>query len=491
MSESPQVRVRFAPAPTGYLHLGGARTALFNWLFARHHNGTFVLRIEDTDLERSRAEVIDQVLESMRWLGLDWDEGPVAAEGPNKGDFGPYFQSQRRELHLDHARRLLAAGLAYECYMTVEELDKLREEAKREKRAFRYLGWHRDLTEEQVLEFRAEGRKPVLRLRLDPPDGDYVVNDLIRGETRFPPEQIDDFILVRSDGTPSFHLANVVDDALMKITHVIRGEDHLTNTVKHQVLFCALDFEPPQYAHLPMILGEDRSKLSKRHGAVSVVEYKEQGFLPEALVNSLALLGWSSPDGEERLSMDQLVERFTLDRVSKSGSIFDFAKTRHFNGLVIRELPADELAAMLRPYLDETQGIPEGKELDLVELVQKEIELLSDFPDAVRPILDEPSYPGDMFDEPAMSEFGAVLAQLATGFGAIEGAWARDEIKKAIKAAGKELGIKGKPLFFPLRAALTGVFHGPSLDGIAALLGKETTLARIQKLLEKVPGGES
>lgn len=491
MSDLSQVRVRFAPAPTGYLHLGGARTALFNWLFARHHGGKFVLRIEDTDLERSRADVIDQVLESMRWLGLDWDEGPVAAEGPNKGDFGPYFQSQRRELHLEHARRLIATGLAYECYMSVEELDALREEAKREKRAFRYLGWHRDLTEEQALEFRAKGRKPALRLRLEPPEGDYVVNDLIRGETRFPAEQIDDFILVRSDGTPSFHLANVVDDALMKITHVIRGEDHLTNTVKHQVLFQALEYDPPQYAHLPMILGEDRSKLSKRHGAVSVGEYREQGFLPEALVNSLALLGWSSPDGEERFSMDQLVERFTLDRVSKSGSIFDFAKTKHFNGLVIRDLPVEALAAKLRPYLDKTEGIPEGKELDLVELIQKELELLSDFPDAVRPVLEDPSYPADMLDEPAMSECGAVLGKLATGFEAIEGPWGRDEIKKAIKAAGKELGIKGKPLFFPLRAALTGVFHGPSLDGIAALLGKDATLARIRKLLAKVTGGGS
>jgi glutamyl-tRNA synthetase len=472
--DSDKPRVRFAPAPTGYLHLGSARTALFNWLYARHHGGTFILRIEDTDLERSREDVIEQVLASMRWLGLDWDEGPEAG-----GPCGPYFQSQRKESHLEHARRLMESGRAYECYMSTEELDARRREAEAAKRPFRYEGWHRELSEAEKAAHRAEGRKPVLRLRVDAPAEGFVVKDLIKGETRFPAEQIDDFIIVRSDGSPAFHLANVVDDATMRITHVIRGEDHLTNTARHQALYEALGYAIPAFAHLPMILGPDRSKLSKRHGAVSVMDYREQGYLPEAVVNVLALLGWSSADGQERFTREELVARFDLDRCGRSASIFDFDKTKHFNGLLIRELPVERLQELLDPYFVQMPAMGMERKRALVELLQKDLNLLTDFPEAARPLVEEPTYGEALFDEPAMADAKAAVDAAAEAIGRLEEPLTVEGVKGALKEAGKRTGLKRKALFFPLRAALTGQFHGPALDATVALVGKAASLARL------------
>lgn len=475
-------RLRFAPAPTGYLHLGSARTALFNWLYARHHHGTFILRIEDTDLERSREDVIDQVLQSMRWLGLDWDEGPEVG-----GPCGPYFQSQRRDLHLDHARRLLENGRAYECYMSTEELDARRKQAEAEKRPFRYEGWHRELTRDQVAAFRAEGRKPVIRLRVEEPRGGYVVHDLIKGETRFPAEQLDDFVIVRSDGTPAFHLANVVDDATMRITHVIRGEDHLTNTARHQVLFDALGYPTPKYAHLPMILGPDRAKLSKRHGAVSVMDYRDQGYLPDAVVNVLALLGWSSGDGQERFTREELIEKFDLDRCGRSASIFDFDKARHFNGLLLREMSPERLSELLEPRMAAMAaltGMTAAKRQELVALVQKDLNLLSDWGEAARPIVEEPRYEGEMLKDPAMADAGRVIGQLLPAMESMEDQPSAEAAKGLLKELGKATGLRGKPLFFPVRAALTGQLHGPALDGIVAFLGRTECVRRIRKFQE-------
>lgn len=479
MPTGDKPRVRFAPAPTGYLHLGSARTALFNWLYARHHGGTFVLRVEDTDLERSREDVIEQVLASLRWLGLDWDEGPEVG-----GDYEPYFQSQRKDLHLEHAQRLLESGRAYECYMSTEELETKRREAQAAKRPFRYEGWHRELSAEQVDAFKAEGRRPALRLKVEPPVGGYVVRDLIKGETRFPPEQLDDFVIVRSDGTPAFHLANVVDDATMKITHVIRGEDHLTNTARHQILYEAMGYPVPEFAHLPMILGPDRAKLSKRHGAVSVFDYREEGYLPEAVVNVLALLGWSSADGKERFHIDELIERFDLDRCGRSASIFDFEKTRHFNGLLIRELAPERLLELLEPYLEKLGAVPEGKALDLVKLLQKDLNLLSDLVPAAKPILEEPRYGEEVLQDAAMGEARSVASALEGGLQQIEDELTEEAVKGAIKAAGKQTGQKGKTLYFPIRAALTGQLHGPALDGIIRFLGKKKCVQRLQKFQE-------
>ncbi len=479
-------RVRFAPAPTGYLHLGGARTALFNWLYARHHAGRFILRVEDTDLERSTEDSSRQVLDGLRWLGLDWDEGPDVG-----GDRGPYYQSERRELHLEHARLLIEGGRAYECYMTTEELDVHRQVAHAAGKPFHYEGWHRELTREQVAAFRAEGRRPAIRLKVDPPAEGWTVHDLIKGDTHFPPEQIDDFVLVRSDGTPSFHLANVVDDATMGITHVIRGEDHLTNTVRHQILFDAFVWARPQYAHLPMILGPDRSKLSKRHGAVSVLEYEKLGYLPDAMVNELALLGWSPADGKEELTREELIERFDLDRCGRSASIFDFAKLDHFNRVRLHAMSPEQLAEALEPFSVHLGETMREKGKLLIELLRDDLTRLNDFVPAAKRFLDEPE------TEPAavlallaaenLHDPRPVLEKLRETFAAIPEPWERAAIKASLNAAGKEIGAKGKALFMPLRAALTGALHGPALDGILAALGKDKVVERIGRFLTFLP----
>jgi len=474
------IRVRFAPAPTGYLHLGGARTALFNWLFARGRGGVFVLRIEDTDTERSTDASTNQVLDALRWLGLNWDEGPRVG-----GPYEPYFQSQRREIHLEHARKLKAEGKAYDCYMSQEELETRRKVAIAESRPFRYEGWHRDLTSEQVEKFKAEGRKPALRLRVDPAAEGYTVEDMIKGPTHFPPEQMDDFVLVRSDGTPSFHLANVVDDATMRITHVIRGEDHLTNTIRHQTLFSMLGYPAPRYGHVPMILGPDRSKLSKRHGAVSVMDYAAQGYLPDAMINELALLGWSSEDGKEELTREELIARFGLERCGKSGSIFDFDKLDHFNRIRIKAMPVAELEKLIAPHAD---GIfaQVASPHDLIELVRDEIVKLTDFPGLARRILSEPEYSPEALNDEGMKQAKAVAEKIAAMFEAVPEPMTRDAVKAMLKDAGKTLGIKGKELFMPVRVALTGQTHGPSLDGTIAVLGRSTCAARLKKFAERI-----
>jgi glutamyl-tRNA synthetase len=467
-------RVRFAPSPTGHLHLGGARTALFNWLFARRRGGVCVLRIEDTDAERSSADVLERLLDALDWLGLDWDEGPRVG-----GEFGPYLQSERLDLYREFGERLLREGRAFHCYMQPEELEARRREAIAAGRPFRYEGWHRELTGARIADFERSGVMPCVRLRVDPPESGYVVEDLIKGRTEFPPEQIDDFVLLRSDGSPSYHMANVIDDRLMRITHVIRGEDHLTNAIKHQALFAALGWAHPQYAHLPMILGPDRSKLSKRHGAVSVLDYRERGYLPEALVNELALLGWSAADHKECMTREELIERFDLDRVGKSGSIFDFDKLLHFNGLLIRRMPVEELARRLEPYMKDAPPIPEGKLHDLIQLIQEELHRLTDFGDSARRVLDEPRPTAEALADPAMAKAPAVLEKAAQVFAAFEGAWTRESVKAAFKEIGKAAGAKGKELFIPLRVALTGVMHGPALDGVALFLGRHVLLQRL------------
>ena len=305
------LRVRFAPSPTGSLHIGGARTALFNWLFARRQNGAFVLRIEDTDLERSTGESARGIVSGLRWLGLDWDEGPETG-----GAYGPYFQSQRLGLYTEAANRLLEQGLAYYCYCTQEELAERRQDAMRAGRAPRYDGRCRLLSREERVRLEREGRRPALRFHI-PPDGVTVVPDAIRGEVVFSHEVLDDFIIMKSNGLPAYNFACVVDDASMKISHVLRAEEHLSNTPRQILIYRALGEPLPVFAHLTMILAPDRSKLSKRHGATSVQEFCEQGFLPEALLNYLALLGWSPEGEEEIMSLPEIVRQFSLERVEK------------------------------------------------------------------------------------------------------------------------------------------------------------------------------
>ena len=313
-----ELRVRFAPSPTGYLHIGGARTALFNYLFAKHSGGKFVLRVEDTDVERTIEDSAEKMMESLKWLGLTWDEGPVVG-----GPAAPYQQSQRRELYRKYALALMDKGLAYKCYCTPEELEAEREQARLAKKAPRYSGRCRELTEEQIQKFEAEGRK--WAIRFGTPDGGYtVVNDLIRGEVSFANEEIADFIILKSDGLPTYNFACVIDDWLMGITHVIRADEHLSNTPRQMMLYRALMAPMPKFAHVPMILAPDRSKLSKRHGAQTVEEFRDKGYLPEAIVNYIALLGWTPPDAtQEFMSLEELIDLFDLSRVSSTAAVYD------------------------------------------------------------------------------------------------------------------------------------------------------------------------
>ena len=334
-------RVRFAPSPTGSLHVGGARTALYNWLFARRHGGTFILRIEDTDVERSRRELTDQILHAMRWLGLDWDEGP-------------FFQSERGALYREAAERLLAEGKAYRAFETPDELDAMKKAAETAGSAFRYDGRARAISKEESDRRAASGEKFVVRLAV--PEAPLVVEDVVQGRTEFPAGALDDFVLVRSDGHPLYHFTVCVDDVAMGITHVIRGVDHLPNAPKHVALFRALSAPPPVFAHLGMILGTDGKKLSKRHGAAGVEEFEAQGYLPAALDNFLALLGWSPGEDRERMTLDEMVSLFSLERIGPSPSRFDHEKLAWLNGQYLQEVPAAQLVEMLQPFRDPGRG---------------------------------------------------------------------------------------------------------------------------------------
>jgi nondiscriminating glutamyl-tRNA synthetase len=344
-------RVRIAPSPTGPLHIGTARTALFNFLHARHTGGTFILRLEDTDVARSSLAFEKDILDGLHWLGLRWDEGPEVAGEAARGPFGPYRQMERLPRYAEAAERLKAADRAYPCYCTPEELDAERKRLEAARLPPRYSGRCAHLTPDQRATFEAEGRRPALRFRVG--EGTVVIDDIVRGRVEIDVDNLGgDFVIVRADGTPLYHFTVVVDDAAMQITHVIRGEDHLSNTPKHILLFRALGHEPPAFAHLPLILNPDRTKMSKRKSQTAIDDYRAEGFIPEALVNYLALLGWSTGTEEEVLSLDELVKRFDLGQVNKAGAVFDRERLEWLNGQWIRRLEADDLIERLRPFLE-------------------------------------------------------------------------------------------------------------------------------------------
>ena len=340
-----KVRTRFAPSPTGYPHVGNIRTALFAWLFARHNEGSFIIRIEDTDVARTVDGAVEAILNSLRWLGLDWDEGPGVG-----GNYGPYFQSQRLDKYHEVAQQLIAQGDGYYCYCSPQRLKEMRAEQARLKQPPGYDRRCRELSQQERSRKEAEGITPVVRFKT-PLEGQTGFNDLIWGEVVFENNTLDDFIMLKSDGYPTYHLANVVDDHLMEISHIIRAEEWLSSVPRHVLMYQALGFEPPNFAHLPMLLGSDRSKLSKRHGAVSITEYSEQGYLPEAMVNFLALLGWSLDDKTEISSRQELIDNFSLGRVSRTAAIFNRDKLNWMNGVYIRSLTADEFFEAAEPYL--------------------------------------------------------------------------------------------------------------------------------------------
>ena len=464
------VRVRYAPAPTGFLHVGGARTALYDWLFARHHGGTFVLRIEDTDRERSTDESVDALQNALRWLGIDWDEGPGVG-----GPFGPYRQTERLEIYGEAAEKLLADGNAYRCWCTPDELDERRKAALTRGEAWRYDRRCLNLTDEEK---RAREEQPAA-LRFLHPDHDVVVPDVIRGEATFPAADIDDFIILRSTGFPTYLLAAAVDDWKMEMTHVIRGEDLHSSTPRQILLLEALGAERiPQYAHLPLIVGPDRKPLSKRHGSVAVERFREEGFIPEAMVNYLALLGWSLDDHTTFLSRDELVKHFELDRVSRNPAAFDREKLEWLNGHYLREMPADEFAGRIQETLADAGIAAEPAVVaDASPLVQERMKLLAEAPALLRFLFEDVA--PDEKARKMLDGQGEYLAEVATRLEAIE-PWSHEAIEETMRALQEERGLGARKAFQPVRAAVTGTLVSPPLFESMELLGRERTLARIR-----------
>lgn len=478
-----KVRVRFAPSPTGSLHIGGARTALFNLLFARHNNGTFILRIEDTDTERSTEESARQIVRSLRWLGLDWDEGPEKG-----GDFGPYFQSQRLELYKREARRLLDEGKAYYCYCTPEELAERREAAMKDGKPPRYDGRCRDLSQEQRKKFEAEGRKPTIRIKV-PQEGQTKVDDLIRGEVVFENSVLDDFIIFKSNGIPTYNFACVVDDHAMGMTHIIRAEEHLSNTPKQIQVYKALGYDIPKFAHVPMILAPDRSKLSKRHGATSVEEFRDQGYLAEAIVNYLTLLGWSPEGNEEIFDLEKAVKEFSLERVNKTAAIYDIKKLTWINGHYLRELDLDYITKQVVPFMVKKQIITEEEAQQKYDYIKKVVAISRDRSKTLEELAgsiafffkDVTEYEEKGVKKHFKKENAAEL--LIKGAEALEklDEFTHESTEKAFRDFTDSMGLKAAELIHPTRLAITGRTVGPGLFEIIVLLGKEETIRRMKR----------
>jgi len=476
-----EVRVRFAPAPTGLLHIGNARTALFNFLFAKRKQGTFVLRIEDTDLERSNDTSVDRILEDLQWLGISWEEGPDRG-----GPLGPYRQSQRMAIYREFADRLSQQGKSYKCFCSEERLENLRKEQLSKGKMPRYDGRCRALSKEEIGKMEASGLQPVLRYHVG--RGPILFQDLIHGKMNFDSSGIGDFIIVRSDGMAAYNFACVVDDHSMNITHVIRGEDHLSNTPRQILLYQALSWQPPLFAHHPLILGPDRSPLSKRHGATAVSQYREEGFLPEALQNYLILLGWTPPSGQETLSFQRMTEVFSLEDVSKSAPIFNRKKLEWLNSLYIREKDGGQLSEILIPYLQKagirTDDIDRQWLGQVSGVLKENIIVLSQVEE----------YLGIFFDEKFSFEDGAKsLLQYPKNRETLRFVLGALETPSEIEFSGQnsllpqleeKTGRKGKSLYAPLRAAATGKIRGPELAKTLPLLGKERIIRRIRMALE-------
>ncbi len=466
------IRVRFAPSPTGLLHIGNTRTALFNWLFARRYKGKFILRIEDTDLVRSSPESERSILEDLSWLGLKWDEGPDAG-----GKFGPYRQSERGNIYQRHAEELLRQGKAYQCFCRAEELEARRKEALAKGETPRYDNRCRKLTFEERKDFLKEGRKPALRFKV--PKRTIKIHDIVRGEVVFDTESIGDFIILKSDGRATFNFAVVVDDALMKISHVIRGEDHLSNTPRHILLFEALDFPLPGFAHMSMTLGPDGGRLSKRHGATAINHFRQSGYLPEALVNYLALLGWSHPEEKELLSVDELLESFSLERLTKSASIFDLAKLNWVSNWHIRQAHLNRLYQLSKPFIDQA-GLKIGKEplKKIIEVLRAYIKMLSEIPGYLRDFLVEVKLEGEEKRLVENDDSQLIFKKLREKLAELS-EFTTDNIKSVFIRLQEEIEIKGKRFYQPLRLALTGRSQGLELIEFMPALGKEKTIERL------------
>ncbi|MCX7730171.1 MAG: glutamate--tRNA ligase [Candidatus Caldatribacterium sp.] len=483
---SGTVRVRFAPSPTGFLHLGGARTALFNWAFARKHHGVFVLRIEDTDVARSTEESVGVILESLKWLGLFWDEGPEVG-----GPYGPYFQSQRLPLYREYAEKLRRAGFAYECFCTPEELKARKELVIAQGRSWRYDRKCLHLSERERQAFLEEGRKPVLRFRI--PEGTTTFIDMLRGEVTFDNDELDDFVILKSDGMPTYNFACVVDDALMRITHVIRGDDHISNTPRQVLLYKALGFPCPEFAHVPMILGKDRTRLSKRHGSPSVTYYRDMGYLPEAMVNYLARLSWATGEEEKEIfTREEIIERFSLEQVTKHAAVFDLDKLNWMNSVYLREAHPERLRDILLDILKRHNVVrDEDCTPEFLEYCKKVVLLMPEPVRYVAQILEDAAY---FFKEEYEYDPQAVEAVLRdsgvpeilrVSFELLRDLTPFDAptIEAAIRKEAEQRGVKAAQFIHPLRVAVSGKKVGPGLFELLEVLGRERVLARIARTL--------
>ncbi len=479
--------VRFAPSPTGYLHVGGARTALFNFLFARHHNGTFILRIEDTDQKRYQPEALAEIFASLRWLGLNWDEGPEVG-----GKAGPYFQSQRTAMYSDHAEKLLAAGRAYRCFCSEERLAKLREEQEKAKMAHGvgYDRHCRSLDAGEVGELLTAGVPHVVRLKV--PDGRSVAfHDWIRGDISYDSAQLDDLVLLKSDGFPTYHLANVVDDHLMGITHVLRGDEWIASTPKHILIYEACGWTPPIFAHMPVILAPDGGKLSKRRGAASVLDYQRAGFLPEALRNFLALLGWAPGGDLEIMTLDEMVAAFSLERVQAKAAVFDETKLEWMNGVYLQGRSVESLLPEVRAlwekmdlpptalgddaHLQKVIGFFRERSKKIPEIAEKSVYFFRD------PQEYEPAAAKKHFKAEALPLVDALLSRLAG-----QQPFTHDALEGLYRQLAEEMGVSAGRLIHPTRLAVSGVSFGPGLFEMLEALGRETVLRRMKKARDHI-----
>lgn len=484
------VKVRFAPSPTGPLHIGGARSALFNYLFAEGKGGTFILRIEDTDLERSSRESEEGIIEALRWLGISWNEGIEVG-----GDNGPYRQTERLDTYREYTSKLLQEGQAYYCYCSEEELEQERQDLIARGETPRYLGKCRSLTAEQRLAYEAQGRKPVVRFRV--PEGrQIVINDLVRGKVVFDSDGIGDYIIVKSDGIPTYNYAVVIDDVLMSVTHVVRGEEHLSNTPRQVLIYQALGMKAPDFAHISLILNTEGRKMSKRDGDTAVIDYFNKGYLPEAVVNFIALLGWSPSGEREFFSLEELKQEFSLDKVSKSPAVFDLHKLNHINAHYLKLTPDEDLVQLTLPFLREEGLFPDEPDdqerrwiADFIGAVKEKINNLSEVKEYIQ------YFVGTEIEQPdeearEILQVPTVPSVLELFMKKVEEADTLDSptAKNILKEITKELGLKGKDVFMPVRIALTGQMHGPDLDRIINLLGKGNIKARLEKTIKMSSG---
>jgi glutamyl-tRNA synthetase len=477
-------RVRFAPSPTGYLHVGGLRTALYNYLFAKNQNGKFILRIEDTDRSRYVEGAVENLILTMHWAGLEYDEGPEAG-----GEYGPYLQSERLDIYNEYTGRLVKNKKAYYCFCTPERLSEVRTKQQNKGLQPRYDKHCLHLSEEEIKEKLNSGTQYVIRMNVED-NKEIIVEDLIRGRVEFNSNILDDQVLIKSDGYPTYHLANVVDDHLMKITHVIRGEEWLPSTPKHVLLYDYFGWEKPAFAHLPLLLNPDKSKLSKRQGDVAVEDYRSKGYLKEALINFVALLGWTAGDDVEFYYIDELIKKFSIERVNKSGAVFNLEKLVWLNEEHLKKKPAEEILVMLKAELFQSkykdQSFDNEYLIHVIESMRERISFVKEIPEKSFYFFERPSE----YDQAAVSkrwnrETPGQLNKLLENFESLQNP-AKHDYEAALKETAEDLGIGAGKLIHPVRLAVSGVSGGPGLYDILFILGKEESISRIKIAIEKI-----